>query len=182
MTAADPRPSQLPRASQLPPPCPFHSKKRLACMVLSPQHPGFMHPITRRVLQAVLYEVGAIALTGPILGVAFDASVGSALLLATIMSSIALAWNYVFNALFERWEAKQAVKGRSVWRRLAHGIGFEGGLAVMLVPLMTYWLQTSLLEALLAEVGILLVFFVYAIAFTWAFDKCFGLPASAVGR
>jgi uncharacterized membrane protein len=151
-------------------------------MVRSPQYPGSMHPIPRRVLQAVLYEVGAIALTGPILGVAFDASVGSALLLATIMSSIALAWNYGFNALFERWEARQVTKGRSFWRRLAHGIGFEGGLAVMLVPLMTYWLQTSLLEALLAEAGILLVFFVYAIAFTWAFDKCFGLPASSAAR
>jgi uncharacterized membrane protein len=161
---------------------PISFQKTVSLHGYQPPYPGFMHPITRRVLQAVLYEVGAIALTGPILGVAFDASAGSALLLATIMSSIALAWNYVFNALFERWEAKQATKGRSVWRRLAHGIGFEGGLAVMLVPLMTYWLQTSLLEALLAEVGILLVFFVYAIAFTWAFDKCFGLPASAVGR
>ena len=95
-----------------------------------------MHPITRRVLQAVLYEVGAIALTGPILGVAFDASAGSALLLATIMSSIALAWNYVFNALFERWEAGQVTQGRSFWRRLAHGIGFEGGHGVMCLLLL----------------------------------------------
>jgi len=138
-----------------------------------------MTPLTRRVLQAVLYEMGAIALTGPVIGLSFDTSAGSALMLAVTMSTIALAWNYVFNALFERWESRQAVKGRSAKRRLAHGIGFEGGLVVMLVPLMAWWLQTSLLTALMAELGILVLFFIYAVSFTWAFDKVFGLPASA---
>lgn len=138
-----------------------------------------MHPVTRRIIQTVLYEIGAIALTSPILGITFDATAGSALLLATIMSTIALAWNYVFNALFERWETRQAIRGRSLWRRLSHGIGFEGGLVVMLVPLMAYWLQTSLRNAFLAEIGILAVFLIYAIVFTWAFDKIFGLPQSA---
>lgn len=142
--------------------------------------PQFMRPVVRRIIQAVLYEIGAVALTSPILGLTFDATAESALLLATIMSTIALAWNYLYNALFERWEARQAIKGRSLWRRLSHGIGFEGGLVVMLVPLMAYWLQTSLLEAFFAELGILVVFLIYAIAFTWAFDKIFGLPQSAV--
>lgn len=139
-----------------------------------------MKPITRRIIQAVLYEIGAIALTSPIIGLTFDTSVSSALYLAIIMSTIALAWNYVFNAIFERWESRQTVKGRSVWRRLAHGIGFEGGLASMLVPLMAYWLNISLLNAFYAELGILAVFFVYAVVFTWAFDKIFGLPESAL--
>lgn len=139
-----------------------------------------MRPVTRRVVQAVLYELGAIAFTAPILGGSFDASVASALLLATVMSTIALAWNYVFNALFERWEAAQATKGRSLWRRLAHGVGFEGGLVLMLVPLLAVWLDTPLLTALIAEIGLLAFFFVYAVSFTWAFDRVFGLPASAV--
>ena len=141
-----------------------------------------MSPVARRVLQAVLYELGAIAFTSPIIGLSFDASAGSALLLAAIMSAIALAWNYVFNALFEHWEARRTIKGRSLARRLAHGIGFEGGLVVMLVPLMAWWLQTTLLVAMIAELGFLALFFVYAVAFTWAFDKVFGLPASALAR
>jgi len=139
-----------------------------------------MKPITRRVVQALLYETGAILLTSPIIKLAFDASVSSSIGLAVVMSTIALAWNYVFNAIFERWESRQIVKGRSIWRRLAHGIGFEGGLVTMLVPLMAYWLNISLLNAFYAEMGILAVFFVYAVAFTWAFDKIFGLPESAI--
>lgn len=139
-----------------------------------------MIPTTRRVLQAVFYEIGAIALTSPIIGFAFNTSASSALGLAAIMSTIALAWNYVFNAIFERWESRQIVKGRSIWRRLAHGIGFEGGLVMMLVPLMAFWLDISFIDAFIAELGLLLMFFVYAVLFTWAFDKVFGLPESAL--
>ncbi len=141
-----------------------------------------MKPITRRIIQAILYEIGAIALTSPIIGFAFDASASSALGLAAIMSTIALAWNYVFNAIFERWESRQIVKGRSIWRRLAHGIGFEGGLVMMLVPLMASWLNISFFDAFIAEMGLLLMFFVYAVLFTWAFDKVFGLPESALAQ
>jgi uncharacterized membrane protein len=86
----------------------------------------------------------------------------------------------MFNALFERWEKKQTTKGRSWQRRLVHGAGFEGGLVLVLVPLTAYWLSISLWQALLAEIGLLLTFFIYAIVFTWAFDKVFGLPASAL--
>ncbi len=137
-----------------------------------------MTPRTRRVLQAVLYEVFAIAFVGPVLSVAFDKPPASTLALAFVLSSIALAWNYVFNTLFERWESRQSVRGRSFARRLAHGIGFEGGLVVILVPVMSLWLNISALDAFLANLGLLAFFFVYAIAFTWAFDRVFGLPES----
>jgi uncharacterized membrane protein len=141
-----------------------------------------LNPLTRRVLQAVLYEVFAIAFVGPVLSFLFDKPAASTLALAFVLSSIALAWNYVFNALFERWESRQAVRGRSFARRLAHGIGFEGGLVILLVPVMALWLDTSPLSAFLANLGLLAFFFVYAIAFTWAFDRVFGLPASAAAR
>ena len=138
-----------------------------------------MTPKTRRVLQAVLYEIFAIAFVGPVLSMAFDKPATSTLGLAFVLSSIALAWNYVFNALFEGWESRQIVKGRSFARRLAHGLGFEGGLVVILVPVMAYWLDISAVNAFLANLGLLAFFFFYAITFTWAFDRVFGLPASA---
>lgn len=138
-----------------------------------------MSPVHRRVLQAVLYEAIAVAMVGPAVAWMFATSLHSSALLALAMSSIALAWNYVFNGLFERWEARQTVKDRSVGRRLLHGIGFEGGLVLFLVPLMAWWLNISLLQALIADLAILAFFFVYAIAFTWAFDRVFGLPESA---
>lgn len=138
-----------------------------------------MKPITRRILQAVLYEAVAIAVVGPLLSLAFDEPARSTLGLAVVMSTVALAWNYVFNALFERWETRQTTKGRSLARRLAHGIGFEGGLVVMLIPVMSVWLHITPLQAFVANLGLLAFFFFYAIGFTWVFDRVFGLPASA---
>jgi len=139
-----------------------------------------MSPTTRRVLQAILYEVIAIAVVGPLLGFAFDKPQTSTFLLAVVLSTIALAWNYVFNWLFERWEARQTLGGRSFARRLAHGAGFEGGLTIILVPVMSLWLEISPAAAFVANLGLLVFFFFYAIVFTWAFDRVFGLPASAV--
>jgi uncharacterized membrane protein len=141
-----------------------------------------MTPTTRRVIQAALYEAFAIAFVGPVLSFAFDKPPASTLALAFVLSSIALAWNYAFNAIFERWESRQAVRGRSFARRLAHGIGFEGGLVVILVPVMALWLGISPLEALVANLGLLVFFFFYAVAFTWVFDRVFGLPQSAAER
>ncbi|MBA4342974.1 MAG: hypothetical protein C0423_12580 [Methylibium sp.] len=138
-----------------------------------------MTPRTRRVVQALLYEAIAVAVVGPTLGWLFDEGLGSALGLALLMSTIALLWNYVFNGWFERWEARQSVKGRSPQRRLLHGLGFEGGLVLLLVPPMAWWLQISLWQAFLADLAVLVFFFFYAIGFTWAFDRIFGLPESA---
>lgn len=138
-----------------------------------------MSPTNRRVCQALLYEIGAVAMVTPILTFAFDADVSSTLPLSVVMATIALTWNYLFNALFERWEKKQVVKGRSWQRRLVHGAGFEGGLVIVLVPLTAYWLNITIWQALIAEIGLLITFFFYAIVFTWVFDKVFGLPTSA---
>lgn len=141
-----------------------------------------MTPTTRRVVQALLYEVFAIAFVGPVLSVAFDKPPASTIGLAIVLSSIALGWNFVFNTLFERWESRQPVQGRSFARRLAHGAGFEGGLVVLLVPVMALWLDISPASAFMTNLGLLAFFFFYAIAFTWVFDRVFGLPQSAAKR
>jgi uncharacterized membrane protein len=141
-----------------------------------------MSPTTRRVLQAVLYEVIAIAVVGPALSLAFQKPQTSTLGLAALLSTIALAWNYAFNWIFERWESRQTVRGRSFAKRLAHGAGFEGGLVVILAPVMSLWLDISPAAAFVANLGLLVFFFIYAIAFTWTFDRLFGLPASAAGN
>jgi uncharacterized membrane protein len=141
-----------------------------------------MTPLRRRVLQAILYEVIAIALVGPLLGLLFDRPVASSLGLAALLSTIALIWNYVYNALFEAWEARQVSRERTLSRRILHGLGFEGGLVFLLLPVMSWGLDISMRAAFLANLGLLAFFFVYAVAFTWAFDTVFGPPASATQR
>lgn len=141
--------------------------------------PLILPPRTRRIVQATIFEALALAVVTPVMARLFDHPPLSSFVLSATMSTLALAWNYVFNTAFERWEARQAVAHRSWLRRLVHGAAFETGLTLMLVPLMAAWLGVSLLEAFVADIGLLLFFFVYTVAFTWAFDKVVALPLAS---
>ena len=99
--------------------------------------------------------------------------------MAIAASTLAIVWNLTFNHLFEQWESRQSVKGRSVLRRVVHALGFEGGLAMVLIPLMAWWFGVTLWEATVMEAGLLVFFLVYTYVFNWCFDHVFGLPASA---
>jgi uncharacterized membrane protein len=140
-----------------------------------------MQGMKRKVVYASLFELIAIGLTSSLLmfGAGHDAS--HAGVAAVASSSVAFVWNFVFNSVFESWEARQATRGRNWKRRLAHAIGFEGGLVVMLVPLFAWWLRISLWDALVLDIGLLLFFMVYTYIFSLTFDRIFGLPASAQG-
>ena len=133
----------------------------------------------RRVLYVALYELIAIGVVTLALGLLTEHGWGSSGGLAVGSSLIAVLWNLVFNHFFERWERRQPTRGRSPARRVAHAIGFEGGLLLWLVPFIAWWLGVSLWQALVADLALLLFFLVYTFGFTWLFDRLFGLPASA---
>ena len=135
--------------------------------------------VKRRVLYVTLYEL--IAMAAATLGLALLSGQGMAHsgVLAVAASVIAVLWNLAFNALFERWESRQAQRGRTVARRIAHAIGFEGGLVLALVPLMAWWFDISLWQALVMDFGLIVFFLCYTFVFNWVFDQVFGLPASA---
>ncbi len=140
-----------------------------------------MQGIKRRVVYITLYEAIAIVVASIGLAAMSGQGLGHSGALAVIASVIAVCWNLAFNAIFERWEARQAVRGRSVLRRVAHAIGFEGGLVMFLVPTFAWWLDITLLQALVMDLGLVIFFLVYTFVFNWAFDAVFGLPASASG-
>ena len=138
-----------------------------------------MQGLQRRVVYITLYEGIAIVCASAGLALMTDAGLGHSGMLAVVASVIAVIWNLAFNALFERWESRQAVRGRSVRRRIAHAIGFEGGLIAFLVPMFAWGLGVTLWQALVMDLGLVLFFLVYTFVFNWGFDQVFGLPRSA---
>ena len=139
---------------------------------------GSLQGAKRRVIYVAVYECIAIVLTAIVFAL-LGQSAASAGALSVITSATAIAWNLAFNAMFEAWERRQTTRGRSVARRAAHAIGFEGGLALMLVPFMAWWLGITLWQALALDVGLVLFFLAYTFVFAWVFDHLFGLPAAA---
>ncbi len=140
--------------------------------------PAGLQGARRRVLFVGLYEFIAIVASS-LLFMAIGQEAAASGVMSVVASTLAVVWNVTFNHLFERWEARQSTRGRSVLRRVVHAVGFEGGLALALIPLMAWWFDVGLWEATLMEAGLLLFFLVYTYVFNWAFDRVFGLPASA---
>lgn len=137
-----------------------------------------MQGIRRKLVYVCLFEGIAITLvSGVLLLLGHDALHSGATSVAS--SLVAMGWNFVWNSLFERWEARQADRTRTFRRRAAHALGFEIGLTLFLVPLFAWWLQISLLQALTLDISLLGFFLVYTFCFSWLFDRVFGLPASA---
>lgn len=140
-----------------------------------------MQGLKRKIVYVVSFELLAIVLASTLLRWLSDSAVVTAGITAAASSAIAMAWNYVYNTLFEAWEARQARKGRGLLRRIAHAIGFEAGLVTMLVPLFAWVLGVSLLAALLLNAVMIVFFLVYGFVFNLVFDRVFGLPLSAQG-
>lgn len=139
-----------------------------------------MSPLARKALYAISFETLGIAVAALVLSVLSSAPPDLTLPLSVLSAAIALAWNATFNALFEAWEARQPLRGRPLRLRVLHALLFEGGLTLLTVPIMAWWLSVSLWQAFLYEAALIVLFLVYTYAFTWAFDRLFGLPKSAL--
>ena len=136
----------------------------------------------RKIVHAVLFELFAVISVTLAFMVTTQHGVGRSGSLAIATSLVAMSWNMAYNVLFEKWEARQTKHGRSLKRRITHSIGFEIGLVILLLPLVSWWLDIGVWEALVLEVGLVVFFVVYGLLFNWYFDRLFGLPNSAKPR
>jgi len=98
--------------------------------------------------------------------------------LAVLMSLLATWWNYQFNQWFDRYYL--APRGRNYKtqpERIGHAIGFELGLLAAFLPLTAWYLDVSLWQALLLDLGFMLFYLVYGYAYHWAYDVILPPPA-----
>ncbi|MFT3859269.1 MAG: PACE efflux transporter [Aquabacterium sp.] len=133
----------------------------------------------RKLLHAGLYELIAVVVVTGATPLISDKGASEGLGMGITTSVLALIWNMVFNTLFEAWERRQIHRQRTLARRIAHAIGFEGGLVLLTVPAIAWWLQMGWWDALLLDLGLVVFFLFYTFTFNWVFDHVFGLPASA---
>ncbi|CAI0708622.1 Predicted membrane protein [Serratia entomophila] len=139
-----------------------------------------MQGVKRKLVYVTAYEI--IGMTISALGLALlsghaPSSTGP---LAVVITSIAVSWNFIYNYLFEGWESRQASRTRTLKRRVLHAVGFQLTLVVFLIPLIAWWMGITLWQALLLDMALIIIIPCYTFLFNWAFDKLFGLPASAL--
>ncbi|MFA7892887.1 PACE efflux transporter [Pseudomonas putida] len=139
-----------------------------------------MQGLKRKLIYVTFYEL--IGLCMSTLGLAYlsDTQASHTGPLAVMITTIAMIWNLIYNTVFEYWESRQATRGRSVARRVVHAVGFQLTLVIYLIPLIAWWLDMSLVDALLVDMAFIVLVPCYTFGYNWAFDKLFGLPSSAL--
>ncbi|GGO86764.1 membrane protein [Marinobacterium nitratireducens] len=97
--------------------------------------------------------------------------------LALLFSVLATVWNYYYNRAFDGWLLKR--RGSVVKRqadRVLHAVMFEGGLLLVTLPVIAWWLDMSLWQALVADIAMVVFYLLYAYLYNLAYDWLF--PAS----
>lgn len=124
---------------------------------------------TERVFQAIGFELLAVMLCTPLLAWLMDKPMLEMGAVTIAIGLIALAWNVLFNGLFDRL-LKRLALAQSAATRVVHALLFEGGLVAVSVPLIAWWLNVSLLQALILDIGVLLFFLPYTYVYHWVYD------------
>ena len=88
--------------------------------------------------------------------------------LSILLATLAMVWNIIYNAAFDRlWPVSRfprQLKVRACTR------SFETGFVIIGVTMVAIVLGVSLLQAFMLEIGFMLFFLPYTMAFNWVWD------------
>jgi uncharacterized membrane protein len=136
-----------------------------------------MRSTADRIRHAISFEIIGLALITPLGALAFGMPMADIGVIGVASATIATGWNYLYNLGFDH--LMQRLTGgtqKTVAIRVAHAALFEGGLLLVLLPLIAWYLGVSLLQALMMDVSFALFYMVYAFVFNWVYDRVFPLP------
>ncbi|MEZ9070772.1 PACE efflux transporter [Vibrio splendidus] len=123
-----------------------------------------------RILHMVLFELVALVLMAGLATYIVGGGAVKMAGLAVSLSLIAMTWNYVYNYGYDKIYGTDRSK-RTKKTRILHGLGFELGLMLVSFPLLMWVLQLDFWTVLVMDIGIVIFFVLYAIAFNWAYDS-----------
>lgn len=126
--------------------------------------------LTERALHALLFELIGVLLFAPLLAWLMGHSLAKMGAMTVMISTVAMLWNMLYNAMFDRLRRKLGFN-LTIGARIAHALLFEGGLILVIVPLAAWWLSISLLQAFWLDIGLLLLFLPYTLVFNLLYDK-----------
>ncbi|HLV78054.1 MAG TPA: PACE efflux transporter [Marinobacter sp.] len=127
-----------------------------------------------RIRQAVSFEIIGLLLSTPLAAFAFGLDLGETGVLAAIGATMATAWNYLYNLIFDHSLKRITGTTRKTIRlRFLHAFGFEFGLMFAFLPVIAWWLGIGLIDALIVDIAFVLFYLTYAFVFTWCYDTLF---------
>jgi len=130
-----------------------------------------------RIRHAISFELIGLALVTPLGAIAFGMPVEDIGIVGIGSATLATGWNYLYNIGFDHLMRRlTGSTQKSPVVRIAHAILFELGLLIVLLPLIAWYLDVSLIHALTMDISFAVFYVIYAFVFNWAYDRLFPLP------
>ncbi len=136
-----------------------------------------MRTVGDRVRHAISFEIIGLALITPLGALAFNMPVHDIGVVGLVSATIATAWNFVYNYLFDvvlQRQTGSTEKSNAI--RIIHAILFELGLLAALMPFIAWYLGVSLWTAFIMDASFALFYMGYAYLFNLGYDRLFPLP------
>lgn len=134
-----------------------------------------------RLRHALCFELIGVVITSLIASRLLGMTLSHMGAMSIMLATIATLWNYVYNLQVDKLMLRYLGRLDKTWdERVWHAIGFEGGLLLVALPLVAWWLSISLWQALLLDLGFVFFYLVYAFVYNLAYDKVFPVPALAL--
>jgi len=125
--------------------------------------------LKERFYHAAGFELVAITLVSPVAAWIMNKPLFQMGALAIMLSTVAMLWNIIYNASFDRLFPRERLS-RGIALRVLHALGFEGGFILIGLPIAAWMLDVSLWQAFMIEVGFFLFFLPYTVVYNWVYD------------
>jgi len=130
-----------------------------------------------RLRHALSFEILGLLLVVPLGAWVFHLPIQDIGAVGVVCATLATLWNYVYNYIFDAGLKRfSGTTLKSPALRVLHAVLFEGGLLLVLMPFIAWYLGVSLWQALVMDVSFALFYLVYALIFNWGYDRLFPLP------
>lgn len=131
-----------------------------------------------RIRHALGFEIIGLLIFAPLASLVFGFELHTMGLMAVVGSIIATIWNYFYNILFDN--ALLKMRGqvqKTVPIRVLHAVLFEGGLLLLFLPMIAWYLDISLWQAFMMDITMATFYLIYAFVYNWIYDKVFPVPS-----
>ncbi len=137
-----------------------------------------MRSFPDRVRHTMMFEIIGLALVIPGGAMLFNLPATHMGVIGVGSATVATLWNFVFNLGFDHAMLRFTGHTRkSLRQRVLHALLFEGGLLVLLLPPMAWYLGMGLWQTFVMDLAIVVFYVVYAFLFNLAYDRAFPVPA-----
>lgn len=138
-----------------------------------------MRSFPDRVRHALMFEIVGLAIFTPGASLIFNQPVMDMGIIGLISATVATLWNFLYNIGFDH--AMQRIRGtvqKTIPIRIFHTLLFEAGLIIALIPMIAWYLNISIIDALIMDLAIVLFYLIYAFFFNIAYDHIFPIESA----